>query len=71
MSSYRFGIGMQHIGRKELEAAARAGRRVSGFSIGWTHLSRSVTPELAAQALGRWVTIGVRTGFGRVGGNPR
>jgi hypothetical protein len=63
---FRFGIGVQHIGREELEAAARAGRKVSGLAIGWTHLSRQVTPELAAKALGRWITIGVTTGFGRV-----
>ena len=58
-------VGVQVITRTELEHAARRGRRVSGVCLGWTHLSRAVTPELREQALGRLVTVGPRTGFGR------
>jgi len=58
-------VGVQVITRTELEHAARHGRRVQGMVIGWTHLSRRVTPELREKALGRLVTLGGRSGFGR------
>lgn len=59
-------LGVQVIGRAELERAARKGKRVNRVVIGWAHLNRSVTPELAAAALGRVVTLGGRSGFRRV-----
>jgi hypothetical protein len=63
----RLGIGIQVITRDDLLRASARGRKVGGFWIGWTHLSHGVTRELADQALGRVVTIGARTGFGRLG----
>ena len=56
-------VGLQVITRQELELAARRGRRVNAVCVGWTHLSRSVSRELREQALGRVVTLGVRSGF--------
>lgn len=58
-------LGVQVITRTDLERAARRGRRLSGVSIGWTHLSCAVSTELREKALGRLVTIGPRTGFRR------
>lgn len=58
-------LGVQVVTKTELELLARRGRRLHGVSVGWTHLSRSVSPELRDRALGRLVTIGPRTGFGR------
>ncbi len=58
-------LGVQVITRSELELAARRGRRVNALCVGWTHLSRRVTPELREQALGRVVTVGGRSGFRR------
>ena len=62
------GIGIQHIGERDLRRAASANQRVRGVWIGWTHLSRRVTPELAEKALGRIITIGGRSGFRRLRG---
>jgi hypothetical protein len=59
-------VGIQTITRTELELAARRGRVVRPVVIGWAHLSRRVTPELAERALGRVTTVGLRTGFSRL-----
>ena len=58
-------LGVQIITKTELERAARRGRKVQGLCVGWTHLSNTVSPELRERALGRLVTIGVRSGFAR------
>ena len=58
-------LGVQVITKTELEHAARRGRKVQGVCVGWTHLSRAVSPELRERTLGRLVTIGGRSGFGR------
>jgi hypothetical protein len=58
-------LGIQVITAKELEHAARRGRRLHGLFVGWVHLSRRVSPELRDRALGRVVVVGPRTGFRR------
>ena len=58
-------LGVQVISRAELEQAALRGRRVNALCVGWTHLSRRVSPELRDRALGRVVTVGGRSGFRR------
>ncbi|HVA61559.1 MAG TPA: hypothetical protein VNG13_13635 [Mycobacteriales bacterium] len=65
-SRFFVGVGLQTLNAAQLERAARHGRRVHGVALGLLHLSRDVSPELADRTLGRIMTLGIRTGFGRV-----
>jgi hypothetical protein len=60
-------VGLHTITRGDLERAAARGQKVNTVVLGWTHVSRGVSPELARQALGKVITVGPQTGLSRLG----